>query len=176
MKNFIKSIALGVIVLLTATAASAQQKIGHIDFGEIISSTNEFKSAQQELQTLQETKSKELQGMYEEFQKKQDEANEKLRNRSEANKESVDAELQILGNELTNMQTRIEEVQKVAQEELGKKEQELFEPIQRKVMEAINSVAKAQGYAYVLDISSGSIPYFQGGDDITSEIKTKLGI
>lgn len=88
MKNFIKSIALGVIVLLTATAASAQQKIGHIDFGEIISSTNEFKSAQQELQTLQETKSKELQGMYEEFQKKQDEANEKLRNRSEANKET----------------------------------------------------------------------------------------
>jgi len=30
--------------------------------------------------------------------------------------------------------------------------------------------------AYVFDISSTNIPYFQGGEDLTAAVKTKLGI
>lgn len=176
MRNLLKSVALAVIVLLSANVASAQQKIGHIDFGDIISSTNEFTAAQEQLKTLNDSKTQELTGMYEEFQKKQNEANEKVRNRSEANRDAVDAELQVLGEELRNIETRIGDVQRLAQEELGQKEQELFEPIQRKVVEAINAVSQEKGYAYVLDISNGSIPYFGGGDDLTADVKTKLGV
>lgn len=176
MKKLFRNVALVAVMFLSAQYASAQQKIGHINFGEIISSTNEFKTAQEQLKTLQETKSKELEGMYAEFLKKQTEANEKLRNRSEANKAAVDAELQTLGQELQTMEQRIQEVQRVAEQDLGKKEQELFEPIQKKVIEAIGIVSKDKGYAYVLDISNGSIPYFGGGDDLTSDIKTKLGV
>lgn len=176
MKNLFRSLALVAVMFVGAQYASAQQKIGHINFGEIISSTNEFKVAQEQLKTLQQTKFKELEGMHAEFLKKQTEANDKLRSRSEANKDTIDAQLQTLGQELQAMDQRIQEVQRLAEEDLGKKEQELFEPIQKKVIEAIGFVSKEKGYAYVLDVSNGSIPYFAGGDDLTSQIKTKLGV
>ena len=114
--------------------------------------------------------------MYTEYQKKQNNANEKLRNRSEANKTAVDAEVQEIANSMREMETRIQEVQRVAQEDIGKKQQELYAPIEQKVFTAINAVAKEKGYAYVLDISNGGIPYFGGGDDLTADIKSKLGI
>lgn len=176
MKNLFRSAALAAVMFLGTQYASAQQKIGHINFGEIISSTTEFKTAQDQLKVLQDTKTKELQGMYEEFQKKQTEANDKLRNRSEANKETVDQQLHALETELQTIQQRIQDVQRVAQEDLSKKEEELFQPIQKKVIDAINIVSKEKGYAYVLDVSNGSIPYFGGGDDLTKDIKTKLGV
>ncbi len=176
MKNLFRSVALVAVVFLGAQQASAQQKIGHVNADEIFQMTAEFKTANEQLRTLNDTKTKELQGMYEEFQKKQNDANEKLRNRSEANKTTVDAELQTLGQDLQSMEQRIQEVQRVAQEDLGKKQQELLTPIQTKVMNAINAVAKEKGYAYVLDTSNGNVLYFQGGEDISADVKTRLGI
>ena len=176
VKKLLKSVAVVAVVLFSTGLAEAQQKLGHIDFGEIISSTQEFKTAQEELKTLNDSKTKELQDMYAAYQEKQNEANEKLRNRSEANSQEVDSALQVLGTEIQDIESRINEVQRASQEELSKKEQELFEPIQKKVTEAINSVASEKGYTYVFDVSNGSIPYFQGGDDLTADVKTKLGV
>jgi len=176
MKNLLKGAVLAVGLFAATNAVQAQQKIGHINSEEVFQLTPEFKTAQDQLKTLGETKQKELQGMYETFQKKQTEANDKLRNRSEANKEQIDAEVNALGQELQQMQTRIQEVQKVAEEEFGKKQQELMAPIQTKVMNAINAVAKEKGYAYVLDLAAGSVVYFQGGEDISTDVKAKLGI
>ena len=59
---------------------------------------------------------------------------------------------------------------------MNKKEEELIAPIHRKVAEAVSAVSKEKGMAYVFDISSTNIPYFQGGEDLTAAIKTKLGI
>lgn len=176
MKNLFRSVALVAVIFLGTQYVSAQQKIGHVNADEIFQMTAEFKTANEQLRTLNDTKTKELQGMYELFQQKQTEANEKLRNRSEANKTAVDAELQALGQELQTMEQRIQETQRVAQEDVQKKQQELLTPIQTKVMNAINAVAKDKGYAYVLDTSNGNVIYFQGGEDISADVKTKLGI
>lgn len=176
MKNLFKGAIAFVAVFFATQLAHAQQKIGHINFAEIIQSTPEFKTAEGQLKTLSDGKTKELQDMYAMYQTKQKEANDKARNRSEANKETVDAELQKLGTELRDIETRINENQRVAQEDLNKKEEELISPIHRKVSEALNNVSKEKGYAYVFDISSTNIPYFQGGDDLTAAVKTKLGI
>jgi len=176
MKNLLKSVLLASGILLASNAANAQQKIGHINTAEIVQSTNEFKAAEAQMKTLSDTKQQELQGMYTEYQKHQNDANEKLRSRSEANKETIDTEVQAIATTMRDMETRIQEVQRVAQEDISKKQQELYAPIEQKVMTAINAVAKEKGYAYVLDISNGSVPYFGGGDDLTAEIKTKLGI
>jgi outer membrane protein len=176
MKNLFRSVALVAVISLGTQYVSAQQKIGHVNADEIFQMTAEFKTANEQLRTLNDTKTKELQGMYEEFQKKQTDANEKLRNRSEANKAAVDAEFQTIGQDLQNMEQRIQEVQRVAQEDLGKKQQELLTPIQTKVMNAINTVAKEKGYAYVLDTSNGNVLYFQGGEDISADVRSKLGI
>jgi len=176
MKNVCKVAAVAAMVFLGGHRADAQQKIGHVSADEIFQATPEFKTAEQQLKDLQEAKAKEYQAMVEEYQKKLSDAQEKSRNRSEANKETIDAELQVLGQELQAMEQRIQEVQRVAQEDVGKKQQELLTPIQQKVMNAINAVAKEKGYAYVLDISNGNVIYFQGGEDISADVKAKLGI
>jgi len=176
MKNLFRSVALTAVVFLGLQQANAQQKIGHINADEIFQLTPEFKTANEQLRALNDTKTKELQGMFEEFQKKQTAANEKYMNRSEANKETVDAELDVLGRELHEIEERIKQVQQVAQEDLGKKQQELLTPIQTKVITAINAVAKEKGYAYILDISAGNVIYFDGGEDVSMDVRTKLGI
>src|SRR5690606_39020727 len=176
MKNVFRSVAVAAVMFIGAQQVNAQQKIGHINADEVFQATPEFKAAEEQLKTLQETKGKEYQSMVEEYQKKLGEAQEKARNRSEANKETVDAELQVMGQELQTIEQRIQDVQRVAQEEIGKKQQELLAPIQQKVMNAITAVAKEKGYAYILDVSNGNVIYFQGGEDVSADVKTKLGI
>ena len=176
MKNLLKSVVVASGILLASNAVNAQQKIGHINTAQIVESTNEFKAAEEQMRTLSETKQKEIQDMVAKYQEQQNLANEKLRNRSEANKETVDAEVQEIANTMREMETRIQSVQQAAQQEISAKQQELYGPIEQKVMTAINAVAEEKGYAYVLDISTGAVPYFQGGDDLTAEIQTKLGV
>jgi outer membrane protein len=52
----------------------------------------------------------------------------------------------------------------------------VFQPVFEKAEKAIQAVAKEKGYAYILDIAQQSVLYFEGGDDISAAVKTKLGI
>ncbi len=176
MKNLVKGAILAVGLFATASVAQAQQKIGYVNADEVFQQTTEFKTATDQLKTLSDAKQKELESMVKVLQDKNAAAEEKYKNRSEANKTTVDAELATLGQEIQQMQQRLQDVQKVAQEEVGKKQQELMAPIQTKVMNAINAVAKEKNFAYILDIGTGAVIYYQGGEDITPDVKVKLGI
>ncbi|MFB2119738.1 OmpH family outer membrane protein [Parapedobacter sp. 2B3] len=176
MKNLFKGAVVVAVLFLSTGLVSAQQKIGHINSNEIIQEMAEFKAAQTEFETLQKAKEGELQQMGAAYQQKITAAQELQRNRSEANKDSVDSQLQGITVELGELERRINEVQQIAQEELQKKNEELFAPIVQKANTAIQSVAKEKGYAYVFDIANPGISYFAGGDDLTADVKTKLGI
>ena len=176
MKNLLKGAALFVGLFAATSVANAQQKIGHINADEIFQQTADFKTATATLKTLSDTKQKEIEGMITLLQAKEKEANDLMLNQSEANKAETQTKLQAIGQEYQQMQQRVQDVQKVAQEEVGKKQQELMAPIQTKVMNAINAVAKEKGYAYILDIGSGSVIYYQGGEDVSEAVKAKLGI
>jgi len=176
MKNLFKGAVVVAVLFLSTGLVSAQQKIGHINSNEIIQDMPEFKSAQTEFENLQTAKEGELQKMGEAHDQKLQQAQQLQRNRSEANRDSIDAEIQKIGTELQELQSRIQQVQQIAQEELQKKNEELFAPIIQKANTAIQSVAKEKGYAYVFDIANPGISYFAGGDDLTADVKTKLGI
>ncbi|MCA5006543.1 OmpH family outer membrane protein [Sphingobacterium bovistauri] len=176
MKNLLKGAVIVMGLFAATSVANAQQKIGHINADEIFQQTAEFKTATATLKTLGETKQKEIEGMVSELQKKEKEANDLMLNQSEANKAETQTKLQTIGQEYQQMQARVQEVQKVAQEEVAKKQQELMAPIQTKVMNAINVVAKEKGYAYIFDTGSGAAVYYGGGDDVSADVKTKLGI
>jgi|SRR5690606_11379334 len=176
MKNLLTGVGMVVVLFLSTGTVSAQQKIGHVNSTEIIQAMPEFKTAQTELETLQKTKETELQNMQAEAQKKMTQAQDLQRNRSEANKDSIDAQIQTISVEFQEMDRRIQEFQQTAQQELQQKNEELFAPIFQKANTAVQSVAKEKGYAYVFDIANSAIPYFQGGDDLTADVKTKLGI
>lgn len=176
MKIWMKGIAVMAIAFLSVGIVNGQQKIGHVNSEEIIQAMPEFTAASTELETLSQEKQTELQSMFAEYQRLQTEAQEKYRNRSEANADSIDSEIQRLSLELQDIEQRIQENQQRAEEELRSKQDELMTPIFQRAGTAVQNVAKELGYSYVFDVASTNIPYFQGGEDLTEQVKTKLGI
>ena len=88
----------------------------------------------------------------------------------------TDAVRQLKEKELTDLNTRIQEFQQVAQQDLQKKENELLAPIYEKVKATIDEVAKAGGYTVILP--GNALIYVDTAQvkDIASDVKAKLGI
>lgn len=180
MRKLINVFFVAAGLLFTANMANAQQKIGHVNSEEVFANLPESKTAQTTLENLSKTKQAEIDVMIKEYQSKLSAAQAKEKTRSEANKETVDKELQTAATELQDLQKRIGDAQTKAQQDLGTKQGELFQPIQGKVATAISAIAKEKGLAYVFDIANGqggnNLVFWEGGDDITGAVKTKLGI
>lgn len=78
--------------------------------------------------------------------------------------------------ELEDMQTRIQQFQQTADQDLQRKQGELFNPIITRAQKAIADVSKENGFTYVFDVSTGSLVYYENGENIIDLVKTKLGI
>ncbi len=126
----------------------------------------EAKAAQTEIETLGKTYQTDIQASITEYQNtvKQYEAEATTK---------TDEENQKRGLELQEKQQRIQQFRSDAQQDIAKKEAELFKPIQEKAMAAINTVAKEKGYQYVLDRATLIVA---DGDDILVDVKKNLGI
>ena len=77
------------------------------------------------------------------------------------------------GAEVQQDQQNLYQASQVAREEISKKRDEKLKPILDKAKQAIESVAKEQGFVYVLDASSLIVA---NGTDLLPAVKTKLGI
>ena len=167
MKKVLK-LTLAVVCVMFSTSLFAQ-KIGYINTDEIITNMKETHDAYtqleayaKDLQAQAETIQVEFNNKYQEFQKGYDTMS--------------DAVKQLKEKELTDLNTRIQEFQQVAQQDLQNKENELLAPIYEKVKNTIDEVAKAGGYTLILP--GGALIYVDPAQvkDIASEVKAKLGI
>ena len=77
--------------------------------------------------------------------------------------------------EVQTMEQSIRQYQGQAQQDLQKKESELLKPIFDKAKAAIQKVAKAQGFQYVLDSTQGSGVLLADGKDLMADVKKELG-
>ena len=132
---------------------------------------NEYK----ELQTQMEAYQKDLAAQAETIQV---EFNTKYQEYQKNFETMTDAVKQLKEKELTDLQTRSQEFQQMAQQELQKKYSDLMAPIEKKAIDAINEESKAGRYAEVFDMSAGPIIYFDEASviDLGPEVKTKLGV
>ena len=76
-----------------------------------------------------------------------------------------------------DLQTRLQELsgeEQRIQEALQQKQQELSGPIEKKAMDAVQAVAKENGYTYVLP--KEAVIVAPPGDDLLALVKKKLGI
>ena len=180
MRKLINVFFVAAGLMLITNIANAQQKFGHLNTDEIYATMPEAKTAQATLETFAKKLSADLDKMGVELQTKFKAAQDKQKTISEANKEVVGKELQQAEIELTDLQKRIQEAQTKGQEAVEAKRNELFPPVGQKLTTAVNAVAKEKGLAYVFDISASqgfnNLLYFDGGEDITAAVKTKLGI
>ena len=167
MKKVLK-LTLAVAMVLSSTTLFAQ-KLGRINSQEVILAMPETKEMQTSLQAVQKDWEENLEAINVEFNNKLQEFQKNLNTRS-------DAVRQIKEKELNDLRTRCNELQQMAQQDLGKKEQELMTPIVEKAQKAIQTVSKAGGYTAIFE--SGSLIYFDEATmtDITPLVKKELGI
>ena len=167
MKKVFK-LTLAVVCVMFSTSLFAQ-KIGYVNTDEIIANMKETQDAYTQLEAY----AKDLQAQAETIQV---EFNNKYQEFQKGYETMTDAVKQLKEKELTDLNTRIQEFQKVAQQDLQKKENELMAPIYEKVKTTIDEVAKAGGYTIILP--GGALIYIDTAQvkDIAPEVKTKLGI
>jgi outer membrane protein len=164
-------ITLLMLVVALSTAATAQKtaKIGHINSNELLTAMPERAAVQKDLEAYAnelkitlDVMRKEYETKVADFQSKQEVMTDIIKNSKIT--------------EITDLEKRITEFQQTAEADLQKKEQSLLQPIIDKAKTAIDDVAKAEGYTYILDSSVGVVLYSVDSDNILSKVKTKLGI
>ena len=168
MKQF-KKVAIAIVLFVGAVSMTqAQSKTAHINVTELLSQMPEMKAAQAELKKLEETYRADIQSSMEQLQSKYTQYNNEASSMSQEENQKRALELQ-------GFERNIGEAQQAAQQELAKKQAELFEPISEKAKAAIEKVAAAQGFDYVLDASPGSGVIVATGKDLLADVKQELG-
>ena len=155
-------------MLFPIFAGAQSHKIGIVDSQKVLSEMPEMKSMQAELDNLAKKYEdtlvqlqKEFQTKYQDFVKEQETMVESIKSRKQ--------------QELEDLSKRIQDLNNVAQQDMQKKQVELFAPIQTKLREAINKVGNDGGFTYIMD-SSQMLYVGTGSEDVTSLVKSKLGL
>lgn len=154
---------------LTIFSALAQQKIGYFDLNYVLPQLPEFKIAQSELQSYQNK-------LEEDFQTKQRELQNKYQKYLNEGANMPDPSRQSLEREITNLQQQLQEFQASAAESIQKKENDLLAPIYKKIEDAILSVAKENGYTYIIRREALLYEPEDGSGDISDMVLKKLGV
>lgn len=162
-----KKLIVAGVMALSFLGAGAQTKIGYVSTDEVIAAMPETDKANKELQEYQESLGKQ----YDDLQKEANEKSEQFVKDSATYSASMK---EIKREEIIKLIQRVQNFQQEAQEKTKQVAQQKFTPIQQKAMEAIKSVAKKNGYAYILDINSVIVG--PPGDDVIALVKKELGI
>ena len=97
----------------------------------------------------------------------------------EANPAESDAARQDQQKQIAQLQDRYQTYMQNGQQELQQLQQQLLEPVNKKIFDAIKAVGDENSYTFVYDISSLQTPIVYltpSAVDVTPQVKTKLGI
>ena len=172
MKTILKLLV--VILFLSAGNVNAQknQKVGHINFEELIQVMPESAQATAELTQQSQRMDTQLESMRVEYNRLLTE----LQTQQDSLLPIVRQAKQV---EIENSKNLINEYYTTAQKQLTDLRNQLSQPIFLKAQNAIKEVAKEKGYSYVFNSNpaTGSLLVFpEGNDDLLPLVKTKLGI
>lgn len=157
------------LVFAFTASTFAQNKFGYLSSSELIHLMPESLVADTAIQKYANELDGLIQQMYVEYQKKTTAA--------QANSKTMsDAELEVTGRELADLEKRINDFQQTAQDKIDAKQQKLYEPILKKANDAIGAVAKANGYAYIFDSSAGSLLFAEESDNVLPLVKKYLNL
>ena len=162
MKKMILMLALALPMIASA------QKIGHVSSQEIMAVMPETKKMAEKLDSLQGVYETQLANMQEEFNKKLTEFQQQQTTMTAGVRE-------FRQQELAEMEQRTQMFYQTVQKELQAKQVEYLQPVQTKLLEAINKVGAAQGCTYVMD-KAGMLYIAPDALDLTPAVKAELGI
>ncbi len=158
-------------ILMMAPMSAFAQKFAHFNSADIIPNMKEYTAAQAEIEALGKQLGEDLKRMEDELQKKnadyEKEADKLLDNVKKRREQ-----------ELQELYQRYMQSQQDSQQEIQKAQSEKLQAIQELVMAAIKKVGEAGGYIYIVDTSTGAIPFVSTtlSTDVSPEIKKALGM
>ncbi|HYG01248.1 MAG TPA: OmpH family outer membrane protein [Chryseosolibacter sp.] len=170
-----KKIALFFALMITAfvsQAQTAQTKIGYADVDYIFSQMPDAKRIDTELKSLQTQLKNQIETKSQEFSKKLQDYNANAATMLDAVRVNTERELQML-------QQNLEKLQQDAQTSLQSKQQQLMEPVYKSVGQAIEDVAKENGFTFILNQQIGGLDVILYGDekmDVSDLVLKKLGV
>ena len=173
MKTLFKKLFVVLFVVTITPLTNYAQKFAYVDTEYILSLLPEYKSAQKKLDELAEQWQKEIDKKYEEI--------DKMYKEYQAEKVLLTADQQKQREE--EIITKDKEAKKFQQDKFGyegelfKKRQELVKPIQDKIFEAIQKLAKDEGLDFIFDKSSDMTMLFSNAKyDKSDNVLTSLGV
>lgn len=156
--------------LVVPMCLSAQSKFGYVNSTEIFDLMPEKATAEASLQEVGKKYDTEFKALQDEFNKKFGEYQALAQDTPASIKERREQELQ-------ELQTKIQNFQQVAGQDLQRQQQVLLAPIQEKIRTAIQAVGAENGFTFIFDNSIPTIVY-QGADavNVTPLVKAKLNL
>lgn len=168
-------IALLAFMSLAFSSAALGQKYAYVDTQYILDNIPEFQDAQEELDDMSKKWQKEIEKNYT--------AVEDMYKKYQAEAVLLPDDIKIKREEeIVNKEKEVKDLQKKyfgPEGDLYKKRQELVQPIQEKVYNAIEAIATTQNYSFVFDKSGGvtllwANPKFDISDDVLDEVGTVM--
>lgn len=155
-------------MILPLGAFAQEVKIAYVNADEIFAAMPEVKEMESKVANLNAGYEKEYKQMQEEFNRKYSDL--------VAQQDSLTDNIKLKRQgELQDLQQRIESLLEVAQQDVKKKQQEWFVPIQKKLQDAIKAVGDEKGYTYI--ITPQALLYTgPTAVDATPLVKAKLGL
>ncbi|WP_041495720.1 OmpH family outer membrane protein [Nonlabens marinus] len=172
MKQVKNLIVVAAFLLLGSTIANAQtstSKVAHIASQELVELLPKAKAAEKQLRNYAKTYEAELVNMDKALQTKAQEAQQNAPNRSNEENQRILAQIQ-------EDRKKIEDFYTKSQESLSQKRTDLLKPVYNQAREAIFKVARAKGFDYVLDSTTGTGLIMADGYDLMADVKKELGI
>ncbi len=170
MIRITKWLMIAALFFSAATISAQNLKFGHINSQELLMAMPERDSAEAKLKRY----GKDLQDQIETLQV---EFNKKYQDYLQKKATFTDAIREMKEKELSDLQQRSQEFEQTAQQDYQKQQADLMKPIVDKANAAISKVAKANGFIYVFDVSTGAVAYFSDQSvDVLPLVKKELGI
>ena len=177
MKNLMIAVAL---FMGATTFTNAQSKTAHVDTQALVESMPEMREGQSQLEKLQKTYDTAIKDMTKEFQAKVTQFSAEFDAFPLNSNGTISAEANAFGaakqKEVQGMERNISAYREQALKDLQKKEVDVYQPILEKARAAIQKVARAKGYQYVLDSATGNGVILADGFDLLMDVKKELGI
>jgi outer membrane protein len=171
MKKILTIVAVVMSLVVAGNSAKAQAttaKIGYISLQELIPAMPEYKKADTSLNDYQNALGQNFEDMKREYYEKDSSL------QSKDTLKLTKAQLEIKRREVSELLVKLQGWQQQAQQLYQQKQQDLIAPIQKKAIEAVNAVAKENGYTYVL--SKEALLVSPPAEDMLPLVKKKLGI
>lgn len=167
MKKFLTAALITATVLVGTSQVNAQSKIGYISTQELVSIMPETAKADSNLQQYRTALIQNAQEKQSSLEAAIEKFNVDSVKMTTSVKDVKRGELQKMLNDLQAEDQRI-------QQQLQQRQQELIAPINRKAFDAVQTVAKENGYTYIFE--KDALLVAPPGDDVLQLVAKKMNI